>query len=286
MPIRIYKDEALISEPRVARTQWEKARGLMFAKPHDVLFHFPIEERLKFHMVFVFYPIDIVFLDDALRVVDLKPRFKPFTVYYSKARSSTVLESYDGFIDEHGISLGDVLTIRTEVQEAARGTIGKSHRPQSKMLHGTSLGKSRSATVTREPGATNRTSAKKTASRTTKRRTGTKKASPKTNTKKRATSTSTKKRSAVKKTVARKPSKKTASRSTKKTAAKRSAPKKRKETPKATPRKTASARSTKRKTTRSGPKKQSSTSAKKKTSRATKKRTSAKRTLAKTQKRR
>lgn len=221
MPVRIYKNDALISEPRVAKSQWDKARGLMFAKPHDVLFHFPAEERLKFHMVFVFYPIDIVFLDDALRVVDLKPRFMPFTVYYSKARSSTVLESYDGFIDEHGISLGDMLVIRNEAEDAARRSAGKSHRPQTKMLHGTSLGKSRTATVTSEPSA-------RSATRTTKKRAA-KTSSAKRNGAKRAT---TRTKSATKRSAAKKPAR-TRSSSTKakkrtsaKPAAKRRATKK------------------------------------------------------------
>lgn len=148
MSVQIYKGDILLSEPEVATTQWEKARGLMFRKQHDVLFHFQKEKKLKFHMVFVFYPIDIVFLDSDLKVVDLKPRFKPFTFYYSKACSSTVLETYAGFIRDRSIRIGDTLSI------VHSGEIDRPSDPapippaqRGAVFHGTSLGKSRDARV-------------------------------------------------------------------------------------------------------------------------------------------
>ena len=164
MPIAVYKDSSVISQPRLARTQWEKARGLMFSAFHDVLFHFPEEQRLKFHMVFVFYPIDIIFMDKEMRVVDLKERFKPFTFYYSKACSSTVLETYDGFIKEHEIAVGDQLAI---THNGEMTMTGMRHEPESRMLHTTSLGTPRPA-VTR-PVATNEQEAALKPKRTTKR---------------------------------------------------------------------------------------------------------------------
>lgn len=204
MPIAVYKSTTLISQPRLAKTQWEKARGLMFSKFHDVLFHFPKEERLKFHMVFVFYPIDIIFMDDEMRVVDFKKRFKPFSYYYSKSKSSIVLETYSGFIDDHEISIGDQLAITHDGEIPMKG---QRHTPQTKMLHTTSLGNPRSATANPVASAskkpTTHTSSKKTPSRAAKpvvKKTAARKpaAKKKVVTKKPATRTSAAKKAAAK----------------------------------------------------------------------------------------
>lgn len=147
MSIQVYRGDILVSEPALAKSQWEKARGLMFSKPHDVLFHFNDERRLKFHMVFVFFPIDIIFLDHELKVVDLKPRFRPFTFYYSKAKSSTVLEAYDGFINDHSITIGDTLKIvhEGEIDRPSDVAPPSPATQRKNVFHGTSLGKPRDA---------------------------------------------------------------------------------------------------------------------------------------------
>jgi uncharacterized protein len=174
MSITVYKESQVVSQPRLARTQWEKARGLMFSKFHDVLFHFPEEERLKFHMVFVFYPIDIVFMGNDMRVVDLKERFKPFSFYYSKACSSTVLETYNGFIKDHQISIGDQLAITHDGEIPVRG---ERHEPQSRMLHTTSLGAPRRAKTV--PVSSAPTSAKQPARKKLTKKPAAKKTAPK-----------------------------------------------------------------------------------------------------------
>ena len=109
---KVYKGRKLLATPSVALNNWEKARGLMFSTQKDVLFVFDEERTLNFHMLFVFYPIDIIFLNNRLQVVDLKERFLPFTCYYSKAHSSHALEVHAGFIQENKIKHGDTLDIR------------------------------------------------------------------------------------------------------------------------------------------------------------------------------
>jgi uncharacterized protein len=107
----VYKGNALISKAEVATSNWQKCKGLMFSRQKDILFNFRKDAFLKFHMVFVFYPIDIVFMDHDHRIVDLKKKFRPFTCYYSRAKSSHVLELANGTISKHGIELGDLLTV-------------------------------------------------------------------------------------------------------------------------------------------------------------------------------
>ena len=112
---KVYKGSKLIASPEVALTNFEKAKGLMFSPPKDILFKFNRESNLNFNMVFVFYPIDIIFIDDDSRVVDMKKRFNPFTTYYCKRKSMYALEVREGFINRHRIRLGD--TIRMEFDD-------------------------------------------------------------------------------------------------------------------------------------------------------------------------
>jgi uncharacterized protein len=73
---------------RICRSVLSKARGLMFTEEETVryaalLFDFKRPARQGLHMLFVFYPIDVVFLDEKRRVVDVKEGFRPFTLYNS-----------------------------------------------------------------------------------------------------------------------------------------------------------------------------------------------------------
>ncbi len=74
---------------------FSKAKGLMFSrklKDSCLLFVFPNEKRITLHMFFVFFPIDVLFLNKDKEIVDLKQRLKPFTFYTSKKPAKYVLE--------------------------------------------------------------------------------------------------------------------------------------------------------------------------------------------------
>jgi hypothetical protein len=47
-------------------------------------------------MFFVFYPIDVLFLDRENRIVEIKRHFLPFTIYAPKKKSMTIIELPDG----------------------------------------------------------------------------------------------------------------------------------------------------------------------------------------------
>ena len=54
-------------------------RGLMFSRRRNLLFVFDKERKVSIHMLFVFFSIDIYWLDKDFRVVDLRKKVKPFT---------------------------------------------------------------------------------------------------------------------------------------------------------------------------------------------------------------
>ena len=86
-------DKLLIKKVRHANTPWQRIKGLMFedARKFDyaLVFEFPNESRIgcSIHMMFVFFPIDILFLDKNKKVVDNVTLY-PFNPNYTPKKAS------------------------------------------------------------------------------------------------------------------------------------------------------------------------------------------------------
>lgn len=80
-------------EYKLCSTPLSKAIGLMFSRKKNLLFEFDKEQRIPLHNFFVFYPINLVFLDKNKKVIEIKKNFKPFTVYTSKKKASYLFET-------------------------------------------------------------------------------------------------------------------------------------------------------------------------------------------------
>ncbi|MDK2907783.1 MAG: uncharacterized protein PWQ87_241 [Candidatus Woesearchaeota archaeon] len=85
----------------------EKARGLLFrkriAKNEAFIFIFDKEDYWSFHMFFMFYPIDILWLDKNKVVVDLVKNFKPWRFNRPKRKAKFVIELPSGTIEKLNI---------------------------------------------------------------------------------------------------------------------------------------------------------------------------------------
>ncbi|MFH1668542.1 MAG: DUF192 domain-containing protein [Candidatus Woesearchaeota archaeon] len=108
------RKEVLAVSYRSCRSIRSKARGLMLTLPSSVLdnslvFEFDAPAHQSMHMFLVFYPIDVLFLDGNKRVVDMKERFLPFTIYNSKVLSKHVIELPAGRIRQSSTAVGDVV---------------------------------------------------------------------------------------------------------------------------------------------------------------------------------
>lgn len=77
---------------KICKSIWAKARGLMFSKKKNLIFVFDDEKRRSLHMFFVFFPIDVLFLDKNKKIVEIKRDFKPFSFYKPKNKSKYVIE--------------------------------------------------------------------------------------------------------------------------------------------------------------------------------------------------
>jgi len=83
---------------------WSQFRGLMFSKPKDLVFDFGREGIFPIHMLFVFFPIDLVYLDSSFRVVGVKKQLKPFTLFFKGWKCRYLLE----LRNSKDIAIGDV----------------------------------------------------------------------------------------------------------------------------------------------------------------------------------
>ena len=79
---------------KICDSFWSKARGLMFSRRKNLIFVFDDEKRRSLHMLFVFFPIEVLFLNKYKRVVE-KARLSPFSFYNSKQKAKYVVEIAD-----------------------------------------------------------------------------------------------------------------------------------------------------------------------------------------------
>lgn len=80
---QIILDEA---HPTYCFSGIKKLIGMMFLLRYKRPYVFGLEpeHKLTWHMFFVFFPIDLLFLDEEKKVIEIKRNFKPFTIYKQK----------------------------------------------------------------------------------------------------------------------------------------------------------------------------------------------------------
>ncbi len=103
------KKTILSRKYRICKSFFSKALGLMFktsSKHQDLLFIFNSEKKIGIHMFFVFYPIDVIWLDKTSKVVDLKT-LRPFTIYNPRKNAMYVIELREGSIKKSKTQIKD-----------------------------------------------------------------------------------------------------------------------------------------------------------------------------------
>jgi uncharacterized membrane protein (UPF0127 family) len=95
-------DEIIAKKVKFANNIILRAKGLMFEKEsnfnYSLIFEFPKESKIgcSLHMLFVFFPIDVIFLNSEKKVVDLAT-LKPWSLGYTPKRASKyVIETQVG----------------------------------------------------------------------------------------------------------------------------------------------------------------------------------------------
>ncbi len=87
----------IIKKVKHAKNFFSKAKGLMFQKKIDfaLIFHLNSETMIgaSIHMLFVFTPIDVVFLNEEKKVIDLVENLQPWSLNYTpKLKAKYIIE--------------------------------------------------------------------------------------------------------------------------------------------------------------------------------------------------
>jgi len=106
------KKRIIIEKTALCRTVFKRAAGLMLSKKENkaLIFIFSKEKIVPLHMLFVFYPIDVIFADKNKKVAEIKENFKPFTFYSPKNKAMYVVELPAGTIKKSRTEVKDVLS--------------------------------------------------------------------------------------------------------------------------------------------------------------------------------
>jgi uncharacterized membrane protein (UPF0127 family) len=95
------------------RNIFAKTFGLMLKNNiAPLMFIFRREKIVPIHTLLVRKPIDLVYLDRQMEVVDLKEHLLPYRFYTPKARAMYVLELPAGFISKSRTAVGDLVNFK------------------------------------------------------------------------------------------------------------------------------------------------------------------------------
>ncbi len=105
------KKTILTKKRVICNTFLSKITGLMFKRKlrdKSLVFIFESEQPVSVHMFFVFFPIDIIFLNKTKKVVFMKEKFMPFTMLLP-VKSRYILECPAGTLRRSKTKIGDLL---------------------------------------------------------------------------------------------------------------------------------------------------------------------------------
>ena len=103
------KNKTISNNAKILDHSLSKFIGLMLSKRQKqaLIFKFKKEKIIALHMLFVFYPIDVLFLNKNKIVVDKKENFKPFAFYKSKKKAMYAVEMPNEIINKTKTEIGD-----------------------------------------------------------------------------------------------------------------------------------------------------------------------------------
>ena len=111
-------EKILAHKLEFADSFWSRFRGLMFRRNFDegeaLVFELPHPRKFGVHTFFVFFPIDLVYLDKDKKVLELEEDLSPWRIYSPDVEASYLVELPAGKVDESGIEIGNELQILQE----------------------------------------------------------------------------------------------------------------------------------------------------------------------------
>jgi len=92
---------------KICKTMISQIKGLMFSKRKNLLFIFDVPDYIDLHMLFVFFPIDALYVNENMEIIEIK-QMKPFRwLYKAKYKAKYVIE----LTEKHDFVVGDKVVI-------------------------------------------------------------------------------------------------------------------------------------------------------------------------------
>ena len=111
MPIKNTTKKTLLAKnAKLCKNIFSKSLGLMFSKQKALILIFKKEKIIPLHMFFVFYPIDILFLNKNKIIVEIKENLKPFMLYIPKKKAMCIIELPKNTIKKSNTKIGDKIS--------------------------------------------------------------------------------------------------------------------------------------------------------------------------------
>ena len=99
------KNQIIAKDYKICSSLLSKTRGLMFSTKKNLIFEFDKEQKIGLHMLFVFFPIWVYYLDSDKKLIH-KQKLLPFiSATNPKFKSKYVLE----LIEEADIDIGNTV---------------------------------------------------------------------------------------------------------------------------------------------------------------------------------
>lgn len=113
-PVELYHritGECLATNVSLANTSWKRLRGLIGRKSLNSGEALWIRPCNGVHTFFMLFAIDVIFLDQELRIVKLIENFRPFRICLPCLKAKTVIELPPHTISKNNLQIGTLLRI-------------------------------------------------------------------------------------------------------------------------------------------------------------------------------
>lgn len=93
------KNKIFSKKESYCRNVFTMALGLMFSPKRILVFTWKYEDFRPIHMLFVFFSIDLFYLNKNKEVIEIKKKVKPFFFYNPKKKAQYLIEAPTGEIN-------------------------------------------------------------------------------------------------------------------------------------------------------------------------------------------
>ena len=106
------REQTLVTAGRAADNHWTRLRGLLGHEPLEEGEGLLIVPSNSIHMLFMGFPIDVLYVDSALKVIGLHHTLRPWRFGRIHLRSRFVIELPAGTLSATGTEVGDQLQVQ------------------------------------------------------------------------------------------------------------------------------------------------------------------------------